>query len=59
MKRLWTALGLLAVLVVLAWATISDQRFKLGAVAILAMWAIRTLAWHRKIERERQQDQHE
>ena len=52
MKRLWTALGLFAVLAVLAWTTISDQRFRLAAVAVLAMFALRTWTWSRKQERD-------
>ncbi len=52
MKRLWTALGLFAVLAVLAWTTISDQKFKLATVAVLAMFAVRTWSWSRKQERE-------
>jgi hypothetical protein len=52
MKRLWTALGLFAVLAVLAWTTISDQKFRLAAVAVLAMFAVRTWTWSRKQERE-------
>ena len=58
MKRLWTALGLFAVLAVLAWTTIGDQRFKLAAVAVLAMFAVRTWTWSRKQERE-QRDRHD
>ena len=52
MKRLWTALGLFAVLAVLAWTTIGDQRFRLAAVAVLAMFAVRTWTWSRKQERD-------
>jgi len=52
MKRSWTALGLFAVLAVLASATIGDQRFKLATVAVLAMFALRTWTWSRKQERE-------
>ena len=58
MKRLWTALGLFAVLAVLAWTTINDQKFKLATVAVLAMFAIRTWTWSRKQERE-QRDRHD
>ncbi len=58
MKRLWTALGLFAVLAVLAWTTISDEKFKLATVAVLAMFAIRTWTWSRKQERE-ERDRHE
>jgi membrane protein DedA with SNARE-associated domain len=52
MKRLWTALGLFAVLAVLAWTTISDQKFRLATVAVLALFAVRTWTWSRKQERE-------
>jgi threonine/homoserine/homoserine lactone efflux protein len=52
MKRLWTALGLFAVLAVLAWTTISDQKFRLATVAVLAFFALRTWTWSRKQERE-------
>ncbi len=52
MKRLWAALGLFAVLAVLAWTTISDQKFRLATVAVLAMFAVRTWTWSRKQERE-------
>ena len=52
MKRLWMALAVFAVLAVLAWTTISDQKFKLATVAVLAMFALRTWTWSRKQERE-------
>ncbi len=52
MKRLWTALGLFAVLAVLAWTTISDQKFRLATLAVLALFAVRTWTWSRKQERE-------
>ncbi len=48
MKRLWMALGLFAVLAVLAWTTIGDQKFRLATVVVLAMFAIRTWTWSRK-----------
>ena len=52
MKRLWVALGAFAVLMVLAWVTIDDQKFKLAALAILAMFAVRTWSHHRKLQQE-------
>ncbi len=52
MNRLWVALGAYAVLAILAAATISDQKFKLATLAVLAMFAIRTLSWSRKLDRE-------
>jgi len=61
MKRLWIALGAIAVLMVLAWTTLSDPRFRLGAIAILAMFAMRTWSHSRKLqhEAERQRDEGE
>ena len=54
MKRLWVALGAFAVLAVLAWTTIDDQKFRLATLAILAMFAIRTWSWQQASE-EREQ----
>ena len=48
MKRLSVALGAIAVLMVLAWFTLDDQRFRLGALAILAMFAVRTWSHSRR-----------
>ena len=52
MKRLGTALALYAVLALLAWTTISDEKFRLATLAVLAMFAVRTWTWSRKQERE-------
>ncbi len=52
MNRLWVALGVYAVLAILAATTISDQKFKLATLAVLAMFAIRTWSWSRKMDRE-------
>jgi hypothetical protein len=53
--KFWIAMGVYAVLAVLAAITIDDQKFKLATLAILAMFAIRTLSWSRKLDREREQ----
>ncbi len=58
MKRLWVAFGVYAVLAVLAWTTISDQKFKLATLAILAMFAVRTWSWSRKQAHE-QRERHD
>jgi gentisate 1,2-dioxygenase len=58
MKRLWVALGVYAVLAGLAWTTISDQKFKLATLAILAMFAVRTWSWSRKQAHE-QRERHD
>jgi hypothetical protein len=52
MKRLWLALGVYAVLAAVAWTTLSDEKFKLATVAVLAMFAIRTWSWSKKQDRE-------
>jgi len=52
MKRLWVALSAYVVLAVLAATTITDQKFKLATLAVLAMFAIRTWSWSRKLDRE-------
>jgi hypothetical protein len=52
MKRLCVAMGAYAMLAILAATTISDQKFKLATLAVLAMFAIRTLSWSRKMDRE-------
>ena len=61
MKRLSVALGAIAVLMVLAWFTLDDQRFRLGALAILAMFAVRTWSHSRRqqsdAERQRREEE--
>ena len=57
MKRLWVALGAFAVLMVLTWITIDDQKFRLAALAILAMFAVRTWSHGRKLQQEAEQGQ--
>ena len=55
MKRLWLALGAFALLMILTWTTIDDQKFRLAAIAILAMFAVRTWSHHRKLRQEEQE----
>jgi hypothetical protein len=45
-KRLFIALAAFVVLGVLSWTTIGDQRIRLGTLAILAMFALKT--WVRR-----------
>jgi hypothetical protein len=42
-NRLALALGAFAVLGILAWTTISDQRIRLATLLILALFAVKTL----------------
>jgi hypothetical protein len=58
MKQLWLALGAYTVLAILVATTITEQRFKLAALAILAMFAVRSWSWSRKLNRERR-DHHD
>ena len=46
------AMSVYAVLAVLTALTIDDRKFKLATLAVLAMFAIRTLIWSRKMDRE-------
>ena len=57
MKRLGIALGAFAVLMALTWITIDDQKFRLAALAILAMFAVRTWSHSRKLQHEAEQGQ--
>ena len=52
MKRFSVAMGLFALLMILTWTTIDDQKFRLAAIAILAMFAMRTFSHHRKLQNE-------
>ncbi len=45
-------MGAYAVLAALAWTTLSDEKFKLGTIAVLAMFAVRTWSWSKRLERE-------
>ena len=59
MKRLWFAMGAFAVLMLLTLITIDDQRFRLAALAILAMFAVRTWSHSRKLRNEQQEQEGE
>ena len=48
MKKLWVAMGAFAVLMVLTWVTIDEPKYRWAALAILAMFAVRTWTHHRK-----------
>ena len=48
----FVAYGLLAAL---AWTTLSDPKFKFATLAILAMCAMRTWSWNKKLEREQRE----
>ena len=56
MKRLWLAMGGFAVLMILAWTTLGDSRFRFGALAIVAMFAVRTWSHHRKLQNEAERE---
>jgi heme exporter protein D len=55
--KLGLALGAYAVLAVAAWMTLSDTRFRLATLVVLALIAVKTLlSWQReRREREHQE----
>jgi hypothetical protein len=56
MNRLGMALAAYAVLAGLVWLTIDDQKIRLVAWLILAMFAVRTLVWDRRMQQERKSE---
>ena len=54
MKRLGIALGAFAGLMILTWITIDDQKFRLAALAVLAMFAVRTWTHSRKQQHQQE-----
>ena len=57
MNRFAMAMAAYAVLAALAWFTLDDQRVRLVTVAILAMFAVRTLVRRRSDEAGRTGDE--
>jgi hypothetical protein len=55
MNRLLVALGAYTVLAALAWTTLSDPKFRFATLAILAMFAVRTWSWSKKLDAERRE----
>ena len=55
MNKFYVALLAYAVLGALAWTTLGDPKFKLGTLAILGMFALRTWSWNKKLEREQRE----
>ncbi|MGA7459092.1 MAG: hypothetical protein WBW69_02630 [Candidatus Korobacteraceae bacterium] len=58
MNKFLVAMGAYAVLAALAWTTLSDPKFKFATLAVLALFAIRTWSWSRKLENE-QRERHD
>ncbi len=59
MKRFSVAMGVFALLMILTWTTIDDQKFRLGAIAILALFAVKTWNHHRKLQGEKEREERE
>jgi len=55
-KRFLIAFAVYAALAAVAWTTLPDQKFRYATLAILAMFALRTWSWRRKLERDEQED---
>jgi hypothetical protein len=47
-RKLWVAAAVYVVLAALAWATLSDPKFRYATLAILAMFALRTWSWSKR-----------
>ena len=56
MKRLMIALAAFVALGILSWTTISDQRIRLGTLAILAMFALKTWVRRKDVLRSDEKD---
>jgi hypothetical protein len=52
MNKFLVALGAYALLATLAWTTLSEPKFKFATLAVLALFALRTWSWHKKVEQE-------
>ena len=59
MNKLFVALGVYALLAALAWTTLSDPKFRFATLAILAMFAVRTWSWSKKLENEQREHRDE
>ena len=55
MNKFLVAMGVYAVLAALAWTTLGDPKFKFATLAILAMFAIRTWSWSKRLENEQRE----
>jgi hypothetical protein len=47
-KKFWPAMLMLGVLAVVAWNGLTDDRFRVATILILAMFAVKILITHRK-----------
>jgi len=59
MNKFFVAMGAYVVLAALAWTTLSDPKFRFATLAILAMFAVRTWSWSKKLASERRDHHHE
>ena len=59
MNKFLVAIGAYALLAALAWTTLSDPKFKFATLAILALFALRTWSWNKKMEDERREESSE
>ena len=52
MNKFFVAMGAYVVLAALAWTTLGDPKFRFATLAILAMFAVRTWSWSKKLANE-------
>jgi hypothetical protein len=55
MNKFLVAMGAYAVLAALAWTTLGEPKFRFATLAILAMFAIRTWSWSKKLEHQQRE----
>jgi hypothetical protein len=48
MNKFWPAMAMLVVLAILAWTTLVDERFRLVAMAVLALFAVKIWVFRKK-----------
>jgi hypothetical protein len=56
MNRLGIALAAYAVLAGLVWLTVDHQKIRFAAWLILALFAVRTLVWEKRMQQERKSE---
>ena len=55
MNKFLVAMGAYVVLAALAWTTLSDPKFKFATLAILALFAVRTWSWSKRLQNEQRE----
>jgi hypothetical protein len=59
MNKFWPAIAMLVVLAVVAWTTVSDEKFRAVTLIILAFFAVRIWTTHKRRELEAEKEDQE